>query len=162
MNIEEFNNYLQTIPGQIMEYVPDIVAETAVEYFKETFTKKAFDGNPWVQGRPKRRGSLLVQSGNLMNSIQPAEISPERVVISAGNPQVQYAQAHNEGVDKTVQVKERYKIKGGGKTLKGKNFSVIKAHKRKINIPKRQFMGDSAELNDIIKEKIDNLINNML
>ena len=31
-----------------MDAAPDIVAETATEYFKESFTEKAFDGNPVI------------------------------------------------------------------------------------------------------------------
>ena len=64
MNIKELEDYLRTMPDELMEDVADIVAETATEYYKQTFHKKAFDGNPWTPAKTaKRRGSLLIDSG---------------------------------------------------------------------------------------------------
>ena len=103
MNIKELEDYLRTMPDRLMGDAAEIVAETATEYFKETFRKKAFDGNPWAPARTaKKRGSLLVDSGAMMNSIRPLVISPQRVVIAAGNQKVTYAKVHNEGFDGEV------------------------------------------------------------
>ena len=46
MNIKELNNYLQSLPEEIISDAAEIVAETATEYYKSAFKKKAFDGNP--------------------------------------------------------------------------------------------------------------------
>ena len=92
MDLEEFLDYLKALPEKILSTAPAIVSETAVEYYKERFAVKGFDGSPWIPGRPKKSGSLLVQSGNLMNSIRPAYVGPDKVVISAGNAQVPYAE----------------------------------------------------------------------
>ena len=151
MTVQEFNDYLQEIPQILKEATPDIVAETAVEYYKDAFTNKAFDRNPWIAGKPKKRGSLLVQSGNLKNSIRPAEITPDRITISAGNQQVPYAKVHNEGASETVSVKAHTR----------KNVPV-KEHKRIMNIPKRTFMAESQELNDIITQKLNALLDSIL
>ena len=98
MNIDELNSFLQSLPGELLDDASQIVSETAQEYFKDTFRLKAFDGNPWTPARrPKSTGSLLVNSSALLNSIRPAVVTPERVVISAGNDKVTYAAAHNEG-----------------------------------------------------------------
>ena len=43
MNIKELEDYLRTMPDKVMGDTAEIVAETATEYFKETFRKKAFD-----------------------------------------------------------------------------------------------------------------------
>lgn len=152
MQISELQKYLQSLPEHIMEDVPHIVAETATEYFKSTFRKKAFDGKPWPSGRPKRRGSLLVDSGALMNSIRPSLVSRERVRISAGNEKVNYAQIHNEGLVGSINVKA-HKRKG----KKGKMHNV-KAHKRNVRMPKRQFMGHAEELNKLIHRRIEGYI----
>lgn len=101
---EDLEKFLQELPDKVMDDTAEIVSETAVEYFKGAFTKKAFDGNPWDEGAPKKRGTLLVDSANLLNSIQPVEVSRERVVISAGNDKVDYAKVHNEGYFKVDSV----------------------------------------------------------
>ncbi len=155
MNIEELNNYLQSLPEEIISDAAEIVAETATEYYKSAFKKKAFDGNPWTPAKvPKTTGSLLIDSGALVNSIRPAVITPQRVVISAGNEKVDYAQVHNEGFKGIVPVPAH--------TRKTKRKDVpVKAHTRKTNIPKREFMGDSEELNEQIHARIEGYIDSL-
>ena len=138
MQLSELQTYLKSLPEQIKKNAAQIVAVTATEYFKDSFHRKSFNGRPWPQGRPKRKGSLLVASGALMNSIRPSHVSEDRVVISAGNQKVQYAQVHNEGFVGNVNVR---------------------AHQRTMRVPARPFMGDSKELNLLIKKKIDGYIN---
>ena len=141
MNIKELNNYLQSLPEEIISDAAEIVAETATEYYKSAFKKKAFDGNPWTPAKaPKTTGSLLIDSGALVNSIRPAVITPQRVVISAGNEKIDYAQVHNEGF---------------------KGIVPVPAHTRKTNIPKREFMGDSEELNEQIHARIEGYIDSL-
>ena len=99
-------------------------------------------------------GSLLIDSGALVNSIRPAVITPQRVVISAGNEKVDYAQVHNEGFKGIVPVPAH--------TRKTKRKDVpVKAHTRKTNIPKREFMGDSEELNEQIHARIEGYIDSL-
>ena len=167
MNLEEFNEYLRNIPEKINEVAPTIVAETAVEYYKQRFEEKAFDGKEWDKGKPKKRGSLLVESGNLMNSIRPAEVGPERVVISAGNAHVPYAKVHNEGFDGEVTVKSHIRRKKGSTPRKNKNVlyggdALVTEHKRNMHVVKRQFLGESKELADRIKTRLDDAIDNIL
>ena len=54
MDIDEFKNYLKALPEKILSTAPAIVSETAVEYYKERFAVKGFDGSPWIPGRPKK------------------------------------------------------------------------------------------------------------
>ena len=64
MDINELNKYLQSLPEMIIDNAAEIVAETATEYYKESFSKKEFNGNPWKEAKvPKRTGSLLIASG---------------------------------------------------------------------------------------------------
>ena len=140
MNIKELNNYLQSLPEEIISDAAEIVAETATEYYKSAFKKKAFDGNPWTPA--------------LVNSIRPAVITPQRVVITAGNEKIDYAQVHNEGFKGIVPVPAH--------TRKTKRKDVpVKAHTRKTNIPKREFMGDSEELNEQIHARIEGYIDSL-
>jgi phage gpG-like protein len=181
MTINDLAEYLDMIPDDVFDAVPDIVAETATEYFKESFTLKEFDKNPWEPAkRKKTTGSLMIESGNLVNSIRPAVISRERVVISAGNDKVEYAKAHNEGYSgpvvipahsrktnpRSVEVPE-YTRKNGS-TVKAHTWQLpggeqqVKEHTINQNIPKREFMGNSDELFDMIKERIDAYLQSIL
>ena len=163
MNIDEFNDYLKSLPEQIRDAVPRIVAREAVQYYKDRFREKAWT-DAWVAGKPKKGGSLLVQSGALVNSIRASEVSPDRVVISAGNDKVPYARVHNEGSHEIVTVPAHTRIKGGKnkKTVKGGDISTVKSHTRHMNIPQRQFMGINDDLSNKIKEVIDNALDNIL
>lgn len=155
MNIKELNKYLKSLPGEILPDAAQIVAETATEYYKSAFKKKAFDGNPWTPAKvPKKTGSLLIDSGAMLNSIRPAVISPHRVVISAGNEKVDYAQAHNEGFKGVVSVPAHTR-----KTRRG--IVPVREHSRRTNIPRREFMGDSEELNERIHARIQEYINSI-
>ena len=156
MTIKDLENYLNTVPEQLMEDAADIVAETATEYYKQTFHQKAFDGNPWAPGKPKRRGSLLIDSGALLNSIRPTVITPYRVVIAAGNAKVTYARVHNEGYDGPVAVPAHTR-----RTKKSGDVPV-RAHTRTAHIVQRQFLGDSSELNRTIHDRIEGYIQSEL
>ena len=73
MDFNELENYLGRLPDKILDDAAEIVAETATAYYKETFRRKAFDGNPWAPAKvPRQNGSLLSDSGNLLNSFRPA------------------------------------------------------------------------------------------
>ena len=166
MQLSELQKYLQSLPERIKKEAAHIVAETATEYFKDSFRRKAFDGRPWPQGRPKRKGSLLVASGALMNSIRPSHVSEDRVVISAGNQKVNYAQAHNEGFVGNVNVRAHQRTvksrSGKGKTkTNGTRIVQVRAHQRTMRVPARPFMGDSKELNILIKKRIEGYINSL-
>lgn len=149
MTFADFEKYLTDLPDEILNEAAQIVAETATEYYKDTFTKKAFDGNLWTAPKKeKSTGSLLVDSGNLLNSIRPALISREKVVISAGNDKVPYAQAHNEGVHGPVTVNP---FTRNGKEVKG--------YTRQANLPQRQFMGKADELGELLYKRIEAYLN---
>ena len=154
MKLEDLSKYLEQLPKKIMDVAPDIIADTATEYFKDRFTEKAFDGNPWAPGRSKRTGSLLVDSGALVNSIRPSYIGKDKVTISAGDLKVDYARVHNEGFSGEVV------INPFSRTRKGK-IEQVKAHKRKVNIPQRQFMGDAKELGDKIHNRLQSAVNSI-
>lgn len=180
MTFQDLAAYFATLPDVIMNEVPDIVAETAVEYFKESFDKKSFNGNPWAPAKkPRSNGSLLVDSGTLVNSIEPRMITPERVIISAGHTKAPYAMAHNEGYTGSVRVEPFTRTTEGrsvdvpthtrkGKTIKAHTWNIpggeqqVKAFTRKMNLPQRQFMGMSDELNQLIRDRIEKRIQSRL
>lgn len=153
--------------------VPRIIAETATEFFKQRFTTKEWEGTPWPNAqRPPQRGSLLVRSGKLVNSIKPSVVNSERVVISAGSSKVPYAKAHNEGETITVPVTPQmrkfawamhYKFGKAASRKKSlglsyqsdewKGLALTRKQSLQITIPKRQFMGTSRKLNQLIMDR---------
>lgn len=146
MKVENFQELVSRV-NEAIEGTSEIISETAVEYFQDTFRHKKFDGNPWAPPRvPKRSGSLLVQSGALLNSIRPVLVSPERIVIAAGNEKVDYARVHNEGFKGSVTVPAHIRH-----TRRGDQ--TVRQHTRSVNIPQRQFIGDARELETELQKR---------
>jgi phage gpG-like protein len=165
------NQFFQRQRPFFDKQIPAIISKTSVEYYKEAFQKKAFDGSPWPalskRYKPKR-GSMMIRSSKLMNSIRDSETTASKVVISAGNSKIAYARIHNEGgtISRGARtetfVRNRYTrgakskafgglglFKKGTKAGKGLTF---KAHS--FNMPRRQFMGYAYELNERIMRRI--------
>ncbi|UBD75698.1 phage virion morphogenesis protein [Parabacteroides goldsteinii] len=156
MDFNDLINYFTSLPDQVLDDTSKIVAETATEYYKERFKAKEFDGNPWAPTRaPRANGSLLINSGNLLNSIRPAYVGHDKVIISAGNEKVNYAQVHNEGYTGPVNVPAHIRH-----TKKWGDVNV-KDHTRNTDIPQRQFMGQSNELADKIHARLQGYINTL-
>lgn len=117
-----------------MQEVANMVAVTGVSYFKGSFRNKEFNGKKWAEakidkGKKRKRGSLMVDSAALMNSVRTAEATPGQVKWAAGNDKVPYAEVHNEG----------------GRAGRGTGFDM----------PQRQFMGESDELEEKITKRVD-------
>lgn len=162
MNAEEsINKWFTYFQHRMETEVPEIVAETATEFFKETFVKQSWDGVPWQALSPKweakktrGKGRILRESGNLEASVKPSTITADKVVISAGNDKVPYARVHNEGLrisgTRNIRPYTNTNFMGKGRP------QPIKAHTRTVNyqMPKRQFMGHSHLLNKALKEKL--------
>lgn len=146
--------------------VPQIVVETANEYFKDRFNKQEWDGKPWAPLNPKyaakkKRGAgrILTARGELQQSVRPSKVSQERVVISAGNSKAPYAKIHNEG----GRVRGMRYVRGyHAKNFMGKGKRVqIRPHTRKVDffMPRRQFIGHSPFLNRLIIDRLKKAFN---
>lgn len=154
-----FNKELEQRVKEAIAAVPDAVATTAKKYFIERFEKKEFDGTPWDTWGPNyhpKRGTLLVQSGRLRKSIDIEEVRTHKVVITAGNDEVLYAKVHNEGFSGSVVVPSHHRT-----SKKGKQY-VVKKHTRKMAIVQRRFLGESRELNHILKKDIEQLFKTVM
>ena len=159
---------------EAMLTLPVIVGNEAVNFALDNFRRQGFLGpniEPWLQrkNRKKNKGrAILVQTGRLRNSIRIIKVTNNTVVIGTDVP---YAKAHNEGFRGAVQVAEHsrnsyesHKIATGGFTMKGKprmktvqsikKTGMVKAHTMKMNIPKRQFIGNSPFLDQRITRVI--------
>lgn len=131
------------------EAFPGIIAETAVEYYKERFIQKNWEGKPWPSYKNKKRepgkGSLMMRTNNLFSSVRPTVVTNQKVVISAGSGRIPYARVHNEGLRvRGVQYVRPYTHPN----LLGKGMRQVQGHARKVDfkMPQRQFIGPSAIL----------------
>lgn len=131
--------------------LPNEIAAIAVNFSKERFRSQDWydtSRKKWKARSRNRAGSknrsqtLLVDTGRLKRSIRKLSANMNTVIIGTDVP---YAQIHNDGgkIDKTVTVKShsRRRRKRGGS-------STVKSHSRKmnLNIPQRQFIGESNRL----------------
>lgn len=158
-----FKQDLEQRVKEAMNAIPDLVAELAVDYFKERFSYKEFDGKSWPDFSPnykhRTNGSLMIDSAKLMNSVRPTRVERNVVEVTAGYEEkgkVDYARPHNEGFSGSVVVPSHSRT-----SKKGKQY-VVKQHTRKALIPQRQFLGESRELNRILKKDIEQLFKTIM
>ena len=175
----EFVKILDALAESIGD-LPRMVGTEAVNFSKERFVQQNwFDAAPipWEPRRRLRRGgkkrqnsAVLVDSGRLKRSIRIVSISGSTVIIGTDVP---YAQMHNDGFKGTENVKAyRQRVKAHKrritvKTKKGTKKKTVQvkahtrhiaAHQRKIDMPRRQVIGKSAEL----ERRMELLITNEL
>lgn len=149
MTAEQFKIKLEQakrrLPTAINKELPVNIGKKSVDIFTENFQHEGFEDvaiepwkevkrrqNPRTKGAAKTRKILTGTTGDLGRSIK-YDIMPHAVVVYSDVP---YAAVHNEG------------LRAG----RGKGFTM----------PKRQFIGDSQKINEMIETEIDNLFNKIL
>jgi phage gpG-like protein len=145
--------------------LPREMAVVARNYFVDSFRRQGwYEGRTLNRWKPRKgfkdRGrAILVKSGRLRRSIRirRAEFSDIRIATDAP-----YAAAHNFGFKGIVHVRqhtrrryaftrEKYTTRSGKsrsriKRIEAGSYSV-RSHTRRMNLPQRQFMGDTELLN---------------
>lgn len=145
-NNEEVLRQLQKDYSKFKTKLPRKVAITAVNFVKRNFQLGGFVDKPFQKWKKplKKRGKTLVKTGNLRRSIKHISISPKRVVIGSNLP---YAEIHNDGGKIEITPKmRRYFWALFKKTAKLEFKAMALTKKTHIEIPKRQFIGDSKAL----------------
>ena len=158
--------------------LPRIIAQEAVNFFKDRFREQGWKYTTlksWKKRKsnPRKRTGrgTLIDSGKLRNAIHAEKETFKKVVIVNDMP---YAAVHNEGFHGRVHVSahtrsksKMYKVKQTSlKTRKTttrkqrlRTGSVnVSSFTRKMNIPQRQFMGNSEFLNLKIDREILRII----
>ena len=150
--------------------LPGIVGNEVKNYTLDNFKRQGFLGDtfePWRKRRSKKDGSraILVKTGRLRRGFRVVRADWNAVVI--GND-VPYAKAHNDGYHGTVNVKAHSRNKfskakvGTGKFTKSGSERMktvqsvsgsgqVKAHTRRMNLPRRRMIGQSQYLNSRLK-----------
>jgi phage gpG-like protein len=150
---------------------PEMAAIEAVNFSKERFVRKNWvdkSVTAWKARKPSpewhsedqkkaaARGSLMVKSGRLKRSIRKIKVTRNSVTIGTDVP---YAEAHNEGavINQMVNVKQHSRKRKG-------RTETVKAHrrKRKITLPERRFIGESAILLRRVERLVQREINDIL
>jgi hypothetical protein len=146
--------------------LPPIIGNEVKNFALDSFKKQGFLGEtfePWKKRKSKKQGSraILVKTGRLRRGWRVAQANWDRVILANDVP---YAKAHNDGVhEKSVDVKahsrnkfSRSKVGSGRFTKSGKErmktvqsisgSSQVKAHTRRMSIPRRRMIGNSPYL----------------
>lgn len=177
MTPEEFPKVLHAKAKEIQNYAnnryPSVAGNIALRFINGNFRAQGFQGQSFERWKKSRKpnGSTLVKTGAL-RAANYYTTQPGQTTLKNNMP---YAKAHNEGFNGTVQIKAHSRNKyskakkGTGKFTKtGKErmqtvtfksgSSQVRAHQRKMNIPKRQFMpthsNDSPVLNNAIQRQV--------
>jgi phage gpG-like protein len=150
---------------------PEMAAIEAVNFSKERFVRKNWvdksvtvwksrkaspEWHSEAQKKAASRGSLMVKSGRLKRSIRKIKVTRNSVTIGTDVP---YAEAHNEG----AVINQMVNVKSHNRKRKGRT-STVKAHrrKRKITLPERRFIGESALLLRRVERLVQREINDIL
>ncbi|MFL0089867.1 phage virion morphogenesis protein [Tenacibaculum maritimum] len=159
--------------------LPVVVSNIALNDFKTNFKRQGYVNEhgvfiPWRKtskkksrtfGRRSKSKGILIGSGRMLRSMRTASTYDEARVVS----NLLYAAAHNEGFKGSVNVSSHKRNRYAKRTEKTrtrsgkyrnrtvttvKNTGEVKAHKRKMNIPKRPFMTTSKTINDEIEKYV--------
>jgi len=139
--------------------LPTDVAVIAENYTMDAFDKEQWDGEKWTKRKDGDSSRALLVghfgSANLKKNIR-FEVENDTVVIQTDT---EYAQIHNEGgtIEQTPTPKQRRFFWAMFRQTKETHWKAMAlAKKLKIEMPKRQFIGESQELNEQIEAHILN------
>jgi phage gpG-like protein len=175
----EMNKKRAEIDNLVRKKMPRYAGNIGVEHVKENFRKGGFVNNglqKWQKSNREKFGGksasgnygTLMSGRNHLYSSTKYVPSDARVTIQND---VLYAGVHNWGgtISATVTPKMRkfawakFYASGGKSSDKAiapdvafwKNFALTKKKQISIKIPQRQFIGESKEMNDAIRLKMD-------
>lgn len=160
MKKTEFDKKMKALEKS-MRTLPTKIGAVAVRFSKDRFrqrnwidrTQENWPKRKRSNGRKRDNRAVLVDSGRLKKSVRKTFASQEKIIIGTDVP---YAQVHNEGFKGTVKVKAHTRRRTSGRSRDRSQDSEyeVKAHSRKVDIPKRQFIGESKVLTEQIEKTI--------
>lgn len=188
--IELIKSQRKEIDQLMRRQLPVKIGRMAKDHFQENFRKGGFVNNglqQWPKSKRQLSGtsSAAAQYGPLLSGrnhlFSSMKYTPSDYRVKVAN-EVPYAAIHNEGgtVNPTVTPEMRrfawamfYKASGKKKEKRGsilsnpdaerwKALALTKKSKLTVKIPKRQFLGESAELRKSINDKIEKELSKIL
>ncbi|KGN88692.1 hypothetical protein HQ45_08265 [Porphyromonas crevioricanis] len=143
-------------PDDVVRKISKDVSVELQSHVMDNFRAQAFYDQPWTPIH--RKGTILVQTAGLRNSIQYIP-QARGVTITSSKP---YAQIHNEGSTIRQTVTQRQRIwawrqyyESGEKETKYKAIALLRKKKLTIRIPARPFVGAHPRLYTAISEISD-------
>lgn len=149
--------------------LPTVLGNEGVNWVKDNFRRQGYPDKGFTTWKPRKANAkrnagrgLLIDSSRLSRSPRIMSTGPLRVDIGTDVP---YARAHNEGFTGVVTVRSHNRAKLGnirmstGRTGQFRNkrgivgTTVVKSHQRRMNLPRRQFIGKSMILASILRKK---------
>lgn len=168
--------------------LPKVLANDTKKFFLASWEKQGWDDGgvkawaPRKYNKNKRSAgrAILVKSGALRRAVNASLKSAtfDSIKFSVHLP---YAQIHNEGGNIIQYVRPHKRVSTRTVTIRGNSGFVngkfvkgrakkmqingvrhnVSGFSKKVKMPKRQYIGDSASLRKIQKEKIDSIIKNI-
>ncbi len=149
--------------------LPPILGNEAVNWVKDNFRRQGYPDKSFTAWKPRAANAkrnagrgILINTGRLSRSPRIMSTGVNRVDIGVDVP---YAKAHNDGYTGVVTVKSHSRAKIGNikmssgktgefRTKRGITGSTqVKSHQRKMNLPRRRFIGASPILASILRRK---------
>lgn len=170
---KDFNDSIISVRAQKLrqelQTLPREVRNLGLQFFKSRFRAQGWYDQaflPWKKRKKGKRGSegraILVQTGRLRNSIRGV-VSGSDITFGTDVP---YAAVHNNGgvinrharsetfVRKRItRGKRKGQFKKGKTEGRGLTYSAAT-----VTMPQRQFIGESAHLNRLIRRTIENKV----
>ena len=188
--VELIKSQRKEIDQLMRRQLPIKIGRMAKDHFQENFRKGGFVNNglqQWPKSKRQLSGtsSAAAQYGPLLSGrnhlFSSMKYTPSDYRVKVAN-EVPYAAIHNEGgtVKPTVTPEMRrfawamfYKSSGKKKGKRGsmlsnpdaerwKALALTKKSKLTVKMPKRQFLGESAELRKSINDKIEKELSKIL
>ncbi len=151
----------------LMKKLPEEIGAEAEAFFKASFDNQGFTNNILIPWKPtgdkansfgQKSNGILIGSGTLKRSIQYA-VSKKYVEVSVDGSIVPYAKMHNEGGEVTIAITKKSRKFFWAMFYKTNNemwkaMALTKKTSISFRVPRRQFMGESATLNNQIEHKV--------
>lgn len=171
-DLKEFDGTIKAVQ-RVYHTLPQKAATVAVNFIKRRFIEQNwidYSTEAWkrrkLRGKNREQRAILTKTGRLRRSIRKGKVTPDYAIIETDVP---YARVHNEGFRGTVNVRvhkrNRYKNvktkEGTGvysvksrkerqrtrTTRETSNTHWVQSHRRRVNMPRRQYMGVSGYMN---------------
>ena len=147
MTLGEFSIHIQKLQQEVGQFInddaPEYAANIAVEKFKENFENEGFFGNKWQEVQRRIPGT---KNYNAVAKRHPADTQRKILTGRTGNLRnsINYRTEPGVAIIYSDTHYGKYHYEGDGK------------------LPKRQFIGDSPELNKAIMEKLEKELNKII
>lgn len=180
MDAQQFPSHIRNLAKRIEQYAADgfpaMAVRTTLRFVDGNFRAQGWQGRGFERWMPNRRGgTILIHKGHLRRSTLS---QTGRATFRVYNYS-RYAAAHNRGFKGNVNIKAHTRRKytarrvGTGRyTKKGRERTRtiheqtgiinVKQHVRRMNVPRRQFMPESAKDSPVLVNAISRNITNSL